>query len=98
MAESPSPDRISITIEITPEQKRRLERLAERRRLSPEALVRAVLDRELQSVSSDTDDASEGAETESFLEATRDLVGSVDGPDVPSDLSHNPEHMEGYGR
>jgi hypothetical protein len=60
--------------------------------------VRAALDRELTMSSPDTENASEGAETESFLEATRDLVGSVDDPDVPSDLSHNPEHMEGYGR
>jgi predicted transcriptional regulator len=98
MAESSPPDRISITIEITPEQKRRIEQLAEQRRLSPEAVVRAALDRELRTSSSDAEAPSEGAETGSFLEVTRDLVGSVDGPDVPSDLSHNPEHMEGYGR
>jgi len=98
MAESSPPDRISITIEITPEQKRRIDRLAEQRRLSPEAVVRAALDRELKTSSPEVEDSSEGAKTESFLEATRDLVGSVDGPDVPSDLSTNPEHMEGYGR
>jgi predicted transcriptional regulator len=96
MAESSPPDRISITIEITPEQKRRLERLAEQRRLSPAAVVRAALDRELKAASSEIeDDQNADIRPGSFLDGIEHLVGSVEGP---SDLSTNPEHMEGYGR
>jgi predicted transcriptional regulator len=96
MAESSSPDRISITIEITPEQKRRIEHLAEQRRLSPAAVVRAALDRELKAASSEIeDDQNADIRPGSFLDGIEHLVGSVEGP---SDLSTNPEHMEGYGR
>lgn len=96
MAESSPSDRIPITIEITPEQKRRIERLAERRRLSPEALVRAVLDQGLEAASSKPGEEQDAdIRPGSFLDGIEHLVGSVEGP---SDLSHNPEHMEGYGR
>ena len=96
MAEPPSPDRISITSEITPEQTRRLERLAVQRRLSPAAVVRAALDRELKAASSEIeDDQNADIRPGSFLDGIEHLVGSVEGP---SDLSTNPEHMEGSGR
>jgi len=95
MAESSPPNRIPITIEITSEQKRRIERLAERRRLSPEAVVRAALDRELASASDETGEGQADIRPGSFLDGIEHLVGSVEGP---SDLSTNPEHMEGYGR
>ena len=95
MAESSSPDRIPITIEITPEQKRRIERLAEQRRLSPEAVVRAALDQELASASDDAGEEQADIRPGSFLDGIEHLVGSVEGP---SDLSTNPKHMEGYGR
>ena len=48
MAESTPPDRIAITIEITPEQKARLERLAEQQGVSPDTAVRAVVERGLE--------------------------------------------------
>jgi len=95
MAESSPPDRIPITIEVTSEQKRRIERLAERRRLSPEAVVRAALDRALASASDETGEGQADIRPGSFLDGIEHLVGSVEGP---SDLSTNPEHMEGYGR
>jgi len=96
MAESSPPDRISITIEITPEQKRRIDRLAEQRRLSPEAFVRAVLDQGLEAASGEPgEEQNADIRPGSFLDGIEHLVGSVDGP---SDLSTNPEHMEGYGQ
>ena len=35
-----------------------------------------------------------GAQDEPFLEGLEDIIGSVEGP---SDLSHNPRHMDDYG-
>jgi hypothetical protein len=31
-------------------------------------------------------------------ERVKDLIGSVDDPSLPTDLSSNPKHLEGYGR
>lgn len=97
MAESTPPDRIAITIEITPEQKRRIERLAEQQGVSLEDAVRTAIEHEIAASASDGDETID-AESDSFLDATRDLAGSVKAPEAPSDLSSNPEHMEGYGR
>lgn len=33
----------------------------------------------------------------SFAEAAADLIGCLDGDDLPADLSSNPKHMEGFG-
>lgn len=93
MSESPSPDRIPLTIEVTPAQKRQIERLAEQKGLSPEAVVLSVLDRELETAANGEE--AEEPKPDSFLDGIEHLVGSVEGP---SDLSTNPEHMEGYGR
>jgi hypothetical protein len=96
MAESTSPDRIPLTIEVTPAQKRQIERLAEKKGLSPEAIVLSLLDRELETVANGEE--AEEPKPGSFLEATRDLAGAIDDPDAPHDLSYNPKHMEGYGQ
>lgn len=93
MAESTQPDRIPITIEVTPDQKQKIERLAERKGLSPEAVVRAAIDHELETTSPNGNE--EDVQSGSFLDGIEHLVGSVDGP---SDLSSNSGHMEGYGR
>jgi hypothetical protein len=97
MAESTPPDRIPITIEITPEQKRRIEQLAEQQGVSLEDAVRQAIEHGIAASASNGDEATE-AEPGSFLEATRDLAGSVVAPEAPPDLSSNPEHMEGYGQ
>jgi hypothetical protein len=96
MAESTAPDRIPLTIEVTPAQKRRLEQSAEEKGGSPEAVVLAVLDRELEAAPSNGDDERDSSP--SLLEATRDLAGSVEADDAPADLSSNPEQMTGYGQ
>jgi predicted transcriptional regulator len=93
MDESPQPDRIPITIEVSPDQKQRIEQLAERKGLSPEAIVRAAIDHELETTSPNGNE--EDVQSGSFLDGIEHLVGSVDGP---SDLSSNPDHMEEYGR
>jgi predicted transcriptional regulator len=98
MAESPHPDRIPITVEVSPAQKQKIEQLAERKGLSPEAVVRAAIDHELESTASNGEEAEEATRSESLLDATRDLAGSVQGPDAPRDLSSNPKHMNGYGQ
>jgi len=94
MAESPPPDRIAITIEITPEEKQRIERLAEQKGVSPETAVRRAIEQGLETVAPGGDETVE-VQSGSFLDGIEHLVGSVDGP---SDLSTNPERMEGYGR
>lgn len=33
----------------------------------------------------------------SFAEAAAKYIGSIDGDDLPTDLSSNPKHMEGFG-
>lgn len=93
MAESTPSDRIPITIEITPEQKRHIERLADQEGVSPEKALRAVVERELETSSPEKD--LEEAQPGSFLDGLEHLVGSVEGP---SDLSSNPDYMKGYGR
>ena len=97
MSESTPPDRIAITIEITPEQKARLERLAEQQGVSPDTAVRAVVERGLEAsrVRDERGRTEEESQTGSFLDGLEHLVGSVEGP---SDLSSNPDHMKGYGR
>jgi predicted transcriptional regulator len=79
MAESTPSDRIPITIEITPEQKQSLERLAEQQGVSFEDAVRAAIEHEI-AVSSANGDGTPEAEPGSFLDGLEHLVGSVEGP------------------
>lgn len=94
MSDSRQPDRIPLTIEVTPAQKREIDHLAEQKGLSPEAVVLRALTRELETAS-DGDERSEQTQSGSFIDGIEHLVGSVKGP---SDLSSNPNHMKGYGR
>ena len=92
---TPSSDCISITIEITPAQKERIEQWAEQHDLSPETVAAQALARGLDAP---PEEDSEEAQPGSFLDAVSDLAGSVDDSGAPRDLSTNPKHMEGYGR
>lgn len=74
---------------VTPSQKEKIERLAERKGTTQKAAVLEAVDRELS-----VDDGVE-AQPGSVLELTQDLCGSVEGPE---DLSTNPKHMEDYGK
>jgi len=93
MAETPAPeDRVPITVEVTSDQKRRLDQLADRKGVSPAIIIRNLIGKELDL---EGEDASPDPPDGSFLDGIEHLIGSVEGP---SDLSTNPEHMEGYGR
>lgn len=94
MAESTQPDRITITVEITPEQKQRIEQFAKQQGVSFEDAVRTAIEHEITAPSPNGDEELE-AEPGSFLDGIEHLVGSVEGP---SDLSSNPDHLRGYGR
>jgi Arc/MetJ-type ribon-helix-helix transcriptional regulator len=65
----------------------RLNAFIHKRKVSKSVVIREALEAYL---------AREG-ETDSgaFLEAARDLSGSLDGP---ADLSSNPKHLDGYGQ
>lgn len=74
-------------MKVTPEQRRKIKRLAEREGTSAkEAVLRLVEEALMSSRSGDPD--------ESFLSGIEDLIGSVKGP---ADLSTNPRYMEGFG-
>lgn len=75
-------------MKLTPAQKQKIKRLAEREGTSAkEAILRLVDD----ALSSEMPVARPG----SFLDGIEEIVGSVEGP---ADLSSNPGHMEGFGR
>jgi hypothetical protein len=75
-------------MKLTPEQKRRIRRLAEREGTTAKEAVLRLVDQAL----------GEGAGAQaggSFLSGIEHLIGSVEGP---SDLASNPEHLESFGR
>lgn len=74
---------------VTPSQKEKIERLADRRGTTQKAAVLEAVEHEL------AEDGAEEPQPGSVLELTEDLCGSVEGP---PDLSTNPKHMEGYGK
>jgi len=71
----------------------RVEREAKRKRCSKAAVVREAVERSLQA--RPRANGKQSKRPRSFLEAAGDLIGCVEGP---GDLSHNPEHMQGFGR
>ena len=75
-------------MKVTPEQKAKIEKLAERRGVTQTKAVMDLIEKEVE-------DEPIQAKPGSFLEAAGDLVGSVEGP---GDLSTNPKYMEGFGR
>ncbi len=75
-------------MKLTPEQKKKIKRLAAREGTSAkEAVLRLVDD----ALSSELSEAPEG----SFLDGIEELVGSVDGP---ADLSSNEKYFDGFGK
>jgi hypothetical protein len=73
---------------VTPSQKEKIRRLAQRKGLTQKAAVLEAVEREL------TENGDSETSSGSVLEMTEDLCGSVEGPE---DLSTNPKHMEDYG-
>lgn len=77
---------------VTPSQKAKIERLAERKGVTQKAAVLEAVERELSG--SDVVEARPG----SALEQIADLVGDEPDSEAPTDLSTNPEHMADYGK
>lgn len=75
-------------MKVTPEQKRRIRRLAEREGVSAKEAVLRLVDRALA-------DDPIAVPPGSFLDGIQHLIGAVEGP---TDLSTNPKHMDGFGR
>ncbi len=82
------PETVWFGMKLTPEQKRKIKRLAEREGTSAKEAVLRLVEKALAQDLPDTPDGS-------FLEGIEALIGSVEGP---TDLSSNPEHLEGFGR
>lgn len=74
---------------VTPTQKEKIKRLADRKETTQKAAVLEAVEREL------SENSGVEAQPGSVLELTQDLCGSVEGPE---DLSTNPKHMEDYGK
>lgn len=74
---------------VTPTEKEKIKRLAERKGTTQKAAVLEAVEREL------AEDGAEEPQPGSVLKLTEDLCGSVEGPE---DLSTNPKHMEDYGK
>ena len=79
---------------VTPAQKAKIERLADRRGSTQKDAVMRLVE---QAVAEEEEGPIE-AEPGSILTLSRDLCGSIDDPDLPTDLSSSPKHMEDYGR
>jgi hypothetical protein len=81
-------EQVWFGMRLTPEQKRKIKRLAEREGTSAKEAVLRLVE---QALSEEPLHARSG----SFLDGIEDLIGSVEGP---VDLSSNPKYMEGFGR
>lgn len=82
------PRQVWFGMKLTPEQKRKIKRLAEREGTSAKEAVLRLVEQALA-------EESVRAPSGSFLAGIEELVGSVEGP---VDLASNPKYMEGFGR
>jgi len=76
---------------VTPAQKTKIKRLAEKRGATQKDAVLEAIEQALAEM--DVDKQSGSA-----LDQMSDLVGTEPDSDAPTDLSTNPDHMEDYGR
>ena len=77
----------TISVKVPEDLDIKLNAVAEKRRESKSAIIRAALDHLVKS--------SETSTPNSCLDLAKDLIGCVDGP---IDLSHNRKHLKGYGQ
>ena len=75
-------------MKLTPQQKRKIEQLAQRRGVSQKAALLELVDEALEN--------GPPLQTEpgSFLDAAHHLIGAAEGP---SDVLRDPDRFEGYG-
>lgn len=78
-------------MKLTPGQKQQIKLLAQREGTSAKEAVMSLVEQALRAETPTPDPGS-------FLEAIRDLAGSIGSSDGPVDLATNPAHMEGFGR
>ena len=88
---------------VTPTQKEKIKRLADREGTTlKDAVLNAVECELAEEGPSALDQIADLVDVEpepgSVLALTQDLCGSIDDPDLPTDLSSNPKHMEDYGK
>jgi predicted DNA-binding protein len=76
-----------MTLKVPEALDHKLRAVAKRRGISKSAVVRKAVETYIEQDLPVDDEPS-------AYDLLRDLVGSVKGP---GDLSHNPEHMKGYG-
>jgi hypothetical protein len=86
-------DERTFGMRLAPHERRQIERLAEARRTTMKDAVLGAVRRQL------ADLAAQGASDEPFVPAGRlkgaeHLIGCFEGP---TDLSTNPDHLEGFG-
>lgn len=87
----PQPHLVWFGMKLTPEQKLKIKRLADREGTSAKEAVMSLVEQALRSEAPEPQPGS-------FLEAVEDLVGTIGTEDDPTDLATNPLHMEGFGR
>ncbi len=87
-----TPKYVWFGMKVTPEQKRKIKRLAERYGLSAKDMVMKLVEEALT--------GEQGAQPfevrpGSFLDGIEDIVGAGEGP---PNLATHPKYMEGFGR
>ena len=81
---------VRFSMRVTPEQKRKIERLARRKGTSQKEAVMALVEDAVED-----DEEPIVPRPGSFLDKYRDIIGSCEGP---PDLLRDPNRMEGYGQ
>ena len=81
---------VRFSMRVTPEQKRKIERLAQRKGTSQKEAVMALVEDAVED-----DEEPIVPRPGSFLDKYRDIIGSCEGP---PDLLRDPNRMEGYGQ
>ncbi len=79
-------------MKVTPEQKQKIKRLAQREGLSAKETVMKLVD---DALNGDQPDTPIVIQPGSFLDGIEDIVGAGEGP---PDLATNPKYLEGFGR
>lgn len=77
----------NISIRLTDSQVREVSRLARKQKVTQSEVVREAIEEYVTRGQSGND--------LNCLQLVDDLAGSLD---APADLSHNPDHMKGYGQ
>ncbi len=87
MSKKPKKEIEWFGMKLTPEEKAKIKRLAERRGVSQKEAVMDLVNEEMIAYQVE-------AEPGSILEKMESYVGVIEGP---GDLSTNPKYLEGYG-